>query len=89
MPEKKDQDRDVLDTLGIQPGYAVAFANAVPDRSQRILERTGRPPATEDEALALVLAGREEATDVVALREKWRQRLVPNGGSWLLTAKRG
>jgi hypothetical protein len=40
MPEKKYQDRGVLDKLGIQPGYAVAFANAVgeidPDLPQRV-----------------------------------------------------
>ena|SRR5258708_4014888 len=93
MPEKRYQDRDVLEKLGIQPGYAVAFANAVreidPELPQRIIERTGRPPATEGEALDLVLAVIDETTDAVAVLKKWRQHLVPNGGIWLLTAKRG
>ena len=93
MTENKYQDRDVLDKLGIQPGDTVAFANDVraidPDLPQRILERTGRPEATEDEALHIVLAVINETTDAVALLKHWRKRLVPNGGIWLLTAKRG
>lgn len=93
MRENSYQDRNVLDKLGIQPGDAVAFANAVgaidQDLPQRILERTGRPPATEDEALHIVLAVIDEKIDVVALLKHWRKRLVPTGGIWLLTAKRG
>ncbi len=93
MPEKNYQDRDLLDKLGIKPGHAVAFANATweidPELSQHILERTGRPPATEDEALDIVLAVIDEASDAVALLKKWRQYLAPSGGIWLLTAKRG
>lgn len=93
MPEKKYQDRGVLEKLGIQPGYAVAFANAVqeidPDLPQRIIERTGRPPATEDEALDIVLVVIDETTDAVEVLRKWRQHLTPSGGIWLLTAKRG
>ncbi len=57
--------------------------------SQRIIERTGRPPATEDEALDIVLAVIDETSDAAALLKKWRQYLTPNGGIWLLTAKRG
>jgi hypothetical protein len=93
MPEKRYRDRDVLEKLGVQPGDAVAFANAVreidPELPQRIIERTGRPPATEGEALDLVLAVINETTDAVTVLKKWRQHLVPNGGIWLLTAKRG
>ena len=93
MPENKYQDRDALDKLGIQPGHAVAFANAIGEIDsalpQRIIERTGRPLATEDEALDIVLAVIDGTADTVELLKKWRQRLLPNGGIWLLTAKRG
>lgn len=93
MPEKNYQDRDLLDKLGIKPGHAVAFTNAAqefdPHLSQRIIARTGRPPATEDEALDIVLAVIDETSDAVALLKKWRQHLTPSGGIWLLTAKRG
>lgn len=93
MPNKKDQERGVLDKLGVQPGYAIAFANAPgefdPDLLQRILERTGRSPATEDEALDLVLAVIDETIDAVAVLNQWRPHLRLNGSIWLLTAKRG
>jgi hypothetical protein len=93
MPEKTYHDRSVLDKLGIQPGYAVAFANAVgdlaPDLPQRILDRTGREPDREGEALDLVLAVINETTDAVALLTTWRPCIKLNGGIWLLTAKRG
>ncbi|HEV7235463.1 MAG TPA: hypothetical protein VGN15_04725, partial [Ktedonobacteraceae bacterium] len=84
MPEKNYQDRDLLDKLGIKPGHAVAFANATreidPELSQHIIERTGRPPATEDEALDIVLVVIDETSDAIALLKKWRQYLAPSGG---------
>lgn len=93
MPEKNYQDRDILDKLGIKPGHAVAFVQESqgidPDLSRAIIERTGRSPATEDEALDIVLAVIDETTDAVEVLKKWRIHLTPNGGIWLLTAKRG
>ncbi len=93
MSEKKYQDRDILDKLGIQIGHAVAFAHEAqeidPNLSQSILERTGRFPATKDEAFDIVLAVIDETTDAVEVLKKWRGHLTPNGGIWLLTAKRG
>lgn len=93
MPENKYQHRSVLDKLGVQPGDAVAFEGRVgeidPDLPQRILQRTGRSPATEDEAIDLVLAVVDETTDAVEVLKQWRQHMRPSGGIWLLTAKRG
>ena len=92
MPEKKYQNRDVLDKLGIKPGHTVAFertGQAIdPDLLQRISIRTGRPSATEDETIDVVLVAIDETSDTVALLKQWRARLAPNGGIWLLTAKR-
>ena len=93
MSEKKYQDRSVLDKLGIQPGHAIAFVTDVqaiaPELLQSIIERTGRSPATADEALDIVLAMIDENTDAVELLREWRQHLKPTGGIWLLTPKRG
>jgi hypothetical protein len=93
MSEKNYQDRDILQKLGIKPGQAIAFADAAweidPALLQRVIERAGRPPAAEDEALDLVLIAIDETTDAVEALKKWRQRLMPGGGIWLLTAKRG
>jgi hypothetical protein len=93
MPEKNYQDRDILQKLGIKPGQAIIFADAAweidPDLLQRVIERAGRPPASEGETLDLVLVAIDETTDAVEVLKKWRQRLMPGGGIWLLTAKRG
>ena len=93
MPEKNYQDRDVLDKLGIKPGHAVAFAYKAdeidPDLRQRISERAGRPPATEDEAVDVVLATIDDTTNAIELLKRWRARLTPSGDIWLLRAKRG
>ena len=92
MPEKKYQERSVLEKLGVQPGQAIAFANALEkfdaDLTQRILERAGNSLVTEDEALDLVLGIIDETTDPVALLNAWKPHLKPDGGIWLLTAKR-
>lgn len=93
MPEKSYQDRDVLDKLGIKPGQCVAFEQTGPAIDpalrQRIVERTGQQAVTDDERVDLVLATFDGTGDAVALLTRWRARLVPNGGIWLLTAKRG
>lgn len=92
MPEKNYQHRSILDKLGIKPGHAVAFAQEAqaidPDLSQNIIERTGRSPATEDEALDIVLAVIDETTNAVEVLNKWREHITPSGSIWLLTAKR-
>ena len=93
MPEKNYQDRGILEKLGIQPGHVVAFAHEAREidleLSQSILERTGYFSATEDEAFDIVLAVIDETTAPVEVLKKWREHLTPNGGIWLLTAKRG
>ena len=93
MSEKKYQDRSVLDKLGVQPGYAIAFVTNAqeidPELLQGIIERTGRSPATADEALDIILAMIDETTDAIGLLREWRQHLKPTGGIWLLTQKRG
>lgn len=93
MAEQHAQARDVLDILGIKPGHVVAFAAQSPaidpQLRQRIGERTGRAPADAVEAVDLVLATIAESDDPLLVLSTWRRRLVPNGGIWLLTARRG
>lgn len=90
---RDDRHRDIVDKLGIKPGHAVVFAahaQAIdPVLVQRIINRTGRPAATADEAADIVLAAVDETTDIVEVLDYWKRRLQPNGGIWLLTAKRG
>lgn len=93
MPERDYGQRDVLDKLGIKPGQAVAFAQGAGQIEnglrQRILARTERPPAAFEETVDIVLALVDERTDIIEVLRRWKMRLRPDGGIWLLTAKRG
>jgi len=85
--------RDVLDKLGIKPGYVVALVEAAGPLDtglrERVLERTGRPVAAPAEVANVVLASVNADTDVIALLKECRARIEPDGGIWLLTPKRG
>jgi Protein of unknown function (DUF3052) len=83
--------RDILDKLGIKAGHALTFENIPPDDPlvQRALEKTGRPPATDDEQVDIVLALIDDTNDATEVLQRWRPRLQPTGGIWLLTYKRG
>lgn len=91
--ERDYSHRDVVDKLGIKPGYAVAFdAAPVPidaNLRSRALEKAGRNEASDDEPLDVVLVGVDATTNVEDVLKTWRQRIDPAGGIWLLTPKRG
>jgi hypothetical protein len=92
-PERDYSHREVVDKLGIKPGFAVTFA-ASPreidaDLRARALARAGREAATDGEPVDVVLIGADDSTDAVAALTTWRSRLDPAGGIWLVTPKRG
>jgi hypothetical protein len=93
LAERDYSHRDVVDKLGIKPGFAVAFDQAPvaidADLRRRALDRAGRQPAAEDERADVVLIGADATTDVESVLGRWRQRIEPAGGIWLLTPKRG
>lgn len=93
MAERDYSHRDVVDKLGIKPGYAVAFVAApVPVDAAlqaRVLEKVGRPEAADEEPADVVLVGADATTDSVAVLKEWRERIDQAGGIWLLTPKRG
>jgi hypothetical protein len=93
MSHKDYGHRDVVDKLGIKPGFAVAIVEAAWPLDQelraRALEQSGRPVAASDEAPDVVLATVDDTTDAVSLLAYWKSRIQPAGGIWLLTPKRG
>lgn len=93
MPERDYSHRDMVDKLGIKPGHAVAFATECGDfedlLAHQVLDRAGRPAAAPEEPADVVLTTADAGTDAVAVLERWRPRLRPSGGIWLLTPKRG
>ena len=93
MAERDYSHRDVVDKLGIKPGFAVAFDQAPQavdaELRARVLARVGRDAATDDEPVDVVLVGADASTDVEAVLKHWRARIDQAGGIWLLTPKRG
>ena len=91
--ERDYSHRDVVDKLGIKPGFVVAFDAAPlpidPGLRARALEKTGRDEASDGEPVDVVLVGADNTTDVEGVLKAWRQRIDPAGGIWLLTPKRG
>jgi hypothetical protein len=91
--ERDYSHRDVVDKLGIKPGFAVAFDDSsAPIDTQlrgRALEKAGRDGAAADEPADVVLVGADASTDVEGVLKRWRQRIGQAGGIWLLTPKRG
>ena len=89
MAEKDYSHRDVVDKLGIRPGDAVALVgDGSPELHERVLARTGRPPAEPREPADVVLAWVDATTDAAELLRAWKSRIEPSGGIWLLTPKR-
>jgi hypothetical protein len=96
QPERDYSHRDVVDKLGIKPGFNVAFVAAPceidPDLRKRALSRAGQDAAVgreEDEPVDVVLIGADATTDIGAVLATWRGRIDQAGGIWLLTPKRG
>src|SRR5260370_32774122 len=93
MPHKDYGHRDVLDKLGIKPGYAVGVVEAAWQLDSaflaRVAERTGRPAGAIGEPIDVALITVDDSNDTIALLTTWRERIDDSGGIWLLTRKRG
>ena len=92
--ERDYSHRDVVDKLGIKPGFAVAFDETCAlidaDLRERVLAKTGRDQVgSDDDRFDVVLVGADASTDAEAVLKKWRPRIDQAGGIWLLTPKRG
>ena len=91
MAEKDYSHRDVVDKLGVKPGDRVAFdAMAWPlddELVERVLARATE--ADETNPLNVVFVAADPTTDITAAIRKFRPRLHPAGGVWVLTRKRG
>ncbi len=92
MSERDYSHRDVVDKLGVKPGQVVAFAEEAwridPGLRERSVTRTGRS-AGGDGVLDLVFVAADDTTDAVAALRRWKARLAPAGGIWMLSPKRG
>ncbi len=92
MSDKDYSQRDVVDKLGIKPGYTIAFVSTAweiePALRERILQRSGYPHAEEHEAVDVVFVCADNTTDAVRVLMHWKMHIKPAGVIWMLTPKR-
>jgi hypothetical protein len=82
--------KDVVDKLGVKPGDAVRLHGAKKDADliRRIRAKAGRAAAKAGEQADLVVYWAASAKEVTPELRALRKRLVPEGGIWVITAKR-
>jgi hypothetical protein len=92
MPDRDYSHRSVVDKLGIKPGHAVVIAShgyVDDDLRAQIRDRVGRNLAEDGEKADVILVDVDDRSDPVAVLAGWKRRLIPAGGIWLLSRKRG
>jgi len=82
--------KDVVDKLGVKPGDAVLFEGKKdPGLVKRIRAKAGRPPARPSEPVDVAVYWPSSAQEITERLRQMRLRLVPAGGIWVVSAKRG
>jgi hypothetical protein len=83
--------KDVVDKLGVKPGDAVVFTGPKKDADlvRRIRAKAGRPAARAGERADIVVYWAPSASEVTSTLREMKARLVPAGGIWVISAKRG
>ena len=91
MPEKDYSHRAVVDKLGVKPGAAVRVVGGgagAADLLAQVRERTGRALIRKG-AADVVVYWPKTVSEITPTLAELRGQIVPNGGIWVLTAKRG
>src|SRR4051812_25461793 len=89
MPEKDYSHRDILDKLGLKPGYALRVVGGGDQALlARAREKVGRAPVRTGLA-DVVLYWPRRVEEITPSLAELRGKIMENGGIWVFTAKRG
>jgi hypothetical protein len=90
VPEKDYSHRDVTDKLGLKPGFAVRVVGRG-DKTllARVCEKTGRKMAGDGAPADVILYWPKTAQEITTTLAELRSAIVPSGGIWVITAKKG
>ncbi len=90
MPEKDYSHRDVTDKLGLKPGFAVRVVGKG-DKAllAYVREKIGRKMVSDGIPADVILYWPKTAEEITPTLGELRAAIVPNGGIWVLTAKKG
>ena len=90
MPEKDYSHRDITDKLGLKPGVAVRIVGKG-DKAllARVREKTGRKLVSDGTPADVILYWPKTTDEITPTLTELRAAIVPNGGVWVMTAKKG
>ncbi len=90
MTEKDYSHRDITDKLGLKPGFAVRVVGKG-DKALlvHVREKIGRRLVGDSTPADVVLYWPEAAEEITPTLTELRAAIVPNGGIWVMTAKKG
>jgi hypothetical protein len=90
VAEKDYSHRDVTDKLGLKPGFAVRVVGKG-DKAllARVREKTGRKMISDGTLADVILYWPKIAEEITPTLVELRAAIVPNGGVWVMTAKKG
>lgn len=81
--------KDVTDKLSLKPGHAVlVVGKADPTLVQKTRAKVGRPLIAGAEKADVILYWPQSADEITATLKKLKRAIVPNGGIWVISAKR-
>lgn len=82
--------REVTDKLGLKPGLAVRLVGKA-DRAllDQAHAKLGRAFIGDNEKADVVLYWAASDTEITAMLKKLKRGIVPNGGIWVITFKKG
>ncbi len=88
MPDKDYSHRDVTDKLGLKPGQAVrVIGKGDQDLLARVREKLGRGLVRAGQA-DVILFWPKTVKEILPTLTKLKSAIVPNGGIWVITAKK-
>lgn len=88
MPDKDYSHRDVTDKLGLKPGHAVrVIGKGDQDLLARVREKIGRGLIRQGQA-DVILYWPKTVAEILPTLAELKSTLVPNGGLWVITAKK-
>ena len=90
MADKDYSHRDITDKLGLKPSFAVRVVGKG-DKAllARIREKIGRRMVSVGTPADVILYWPKTAEEITPTLTELRAAIVPNGGIWVLTAKKG
>lgn len=94
MPDGDYSHRDVTDKLGLKPGLAVrvvgvtASAAGATELLARIGAKVGRKLATARATADMILYWPRTAGEITPRLAELKEKIKPNGGVWVITAKK-